>query len=109
VCLEETVTAYFVIDLNIPDPQKPREYEAAAGPVLTRYGARVLTRATAGDCDVIEGDRRPRRLVIEEFADRQTIHDRYNDQDNKPLIKMCRAASSARALAVDGIRRPARR
>lgn len=28
------MTAYFVIDLNVPDPQKLAEYETAAGPLL---------------------------------------------------------------------------
>ncbi len=41
------MTAYFIIDLNIPDLQKLAEYETAASPLLAKHGAKVFTRATA--------------------------------------------------------------
>lgn len=98
------MTAYFVIDLNIPDPQKLAEYETAAGPLLKKHGAKVLTRATADDYDVIEGDWRPRRLVILEYPSLDAIHQFYNDPEFQPAKKARQAVPGAvaNAIAVEG-------
>jgi uncharacterized protein (DUF1330 family) len=32
------MTACFVIDLTVPDPQKLKEYETAANPLLRKHG-----------------------------------------------------------------------
>lgn len=98
------MTAYFVIDLNIPDPQKLAEYEMAAGPLLKKHGAKVLTRATADDYDVIEGDWRPHRLVILEYPCLEAIHQFYNDPEFQPAKKARQAVPGAvaNAIAIEG-------
>lgn len=98
------MTAYFVIDLNVPDPQKLAEYETAAGPLLKKHGAKVLTRATADNYDVIEGDWRPRRLVILEYPSIKAIHQFYNDPEFRPAKKSRQAVPGAvaNAIAVEG-------
>ncbi|GBQ96380.1 hypothetical protein AA23498_2626 [Acetobacter nitrogenifigens DSM 23921 = NBRC 105050] len=98
------MTAYFVIDLNIPDPQKLAEYEAAAGPLLEKHGAKVLTRATGDNYDVIEGDWRPRRLVILEYPTLEAIHQFYHDPEFQPAKKVRQAVPGAvaNAIAVEG-------
>jgi uncharacterized protein (DUF1330 family) len=98
------MTAYFVIDLNVPDPQKLAEYEAAANPLLKKHGARVLARATADDYDVIEGDWRPRRLVILEYPSLEAIHQFYHDPEFQPAKKARQAVPGAvaNAIAVEG-------
>ena len=85
------MTAYFVVDLTIPDPQKLKEYEAAANPLLKKHGARVLARAGTGDYDVIEGDWQPRRLVILEYPSLEAIHDFYNDPEFQPVKRVRQA------------------
>jgi len=99
------MTAYFVIDLNIPDPQKLAEYETAANPLLKKHGAKVLTRATADDYDVIEGDWRPRRMVIVEYPSLEAIHQFYNDPEFQPAKKARQAVPGAvaNAIAVEGV------
>jgi uncharacterized protein (DUF1330 family) len=98
------MTAYFIIDLNVPNPQKLAEYEAAANPLLKKHGAKVLTRATADDYDVIEGNWRPRRLVILEYPSLEAIHQFYNDPEFQPAKKARQAVRGAvaNAIAVEG-------
>ena len=98
------MTAYFVIELDVPDPQKLREYEAAANPLLKKHGARVLARAGTGDYDVIEGDWRPRRLVILEYPSIEAIHDFYSDPGFQSAKRARQAVpgSVAHAIAVEG-------
>ncbi|MDR3516883.1 MAG: DUF1330 domain-containing protein [Azospirillaceae bacterium] len=99
------MTAYFVIDLNVPDPQKLAEYEVAANPLLKKHGAKALTRAGADDYDVIEGDWRPRRLVILEYPSLEAIHQFYNDPEFQPAKKARQAVPGAvaNAIAVEGV------
>ncbi len=49
------MSAYFVIDLTIPDAAQLKLYEKLASPVLQKHGAEVFTRGAASDYDVIEG------------------------------------------------------
>ncbi len=98
------MTAYFIIDLSIPDPEKLAEYEKAAGPLLMKHGARVLTRATANEYDVVEGDWRPRRLVILEYPSLEAIHQFYHDPEFQPAKRARQAVPGAvaHAIAVEG-------
>ena len=98
------MTAYFVIDLNVPDPQKLEEYETAANPLLKKHGAKVLTRGAVDDYDVIEGAWRPSRLVILEYPSVEAIHQFYNDPEFQPAKKARQAVRGAvaNAIAVEG-------
>jgi uncharacterized protein (DUF1330 family) len=55
--------------------------------------------------DVIEGNWRPQRTLVEQFPSRRATRDMYDDPENQSLKIMRRSASSAKALAVDGYRR----
>ncbi len=98
------MAAFFVIDLNVPDPQKLAQYETAATPLLKKHGAKILTRAGAGDYDVIEGDWQPRRLVILEYPCLDAIHQFYNDPAFQPAKKARQnvPGAIANAIAVEG-------
>jgi len=37
------MTAYFVIDLDVPDREKLADVRTAANPLLKKHGAKVLT------------------------------------------------------------------
>lgn len=98
------MTAYFVIDLHIPEPKALQAYEAAANPLLKKHGAKVLTRAAPGDYELIEGDWRPSRMVILEYPNLRAIHQFYNDPEFQPAKQARQAVSGAiaNAIAVEG-------
>lgn len=98
------MTAYFVIDLHIPEPKALAAYEAAANPLLKKHGAKVLTRAAPSDYDVIEGDWRPSRLVILEYPSLRAIHQFYNDPEFQPAKRARQAVPGAiaNAIAIEG-------
>ncbi len=87
------MAAYFVIDLTVQDAQKLEQYE---------HDVLDLVRKHGGDYDVIEGSRRPDRLVVARYPSRQAISDFYNDPDYVPLKKLREEGSTAAALAVEG-------
>lgn len=55
--------AYWVAHVTVTDPDPYGEYAKAAGPVFEKFGARILARG--GRTEQLEGDGRPRNVVIE--------------------------------------------
>ena len=94
------MSAYFVIDLTVLDPDKLKQYEEGVMELVRRHGGEFLVRG--GDYDVIEGNWRPGRLVIARYPSRQAIRNFYDDPDYEPYKKLRTAGSMAAALAVEG-------
>ena len=57
--------AYLISTIEITDPAAYEEYRKLVAPVLQKYGGRFLARG--GKIDYLEGDWRPKRVVIVEF------------------------------------------
>lgn len=54
---------YWIVRVDIDDPDAYGAYVAANGPVFARHGARFVVRA--GRCETLEGTGRARNVVIE--------------------------------------------
>ena len=61
--MSETPKGYWVGHVTVEDPQAYQAYRAANAAAFAKYGARFLVRG--GAMEVVEGDLRPRTLVIE--------------------------------------------
>lgn len=61
------MSAYLVFDIDIHDRDAYQEYVRLAGPTVAQHGGRVLALSDA--VEPLEGDWRPKRVVIIEFAD----------------------------------------
>ena len=59
--------AYVIVETDVSDPEQYEQYKTAASAAVTAHGGRYLVRG--GEQDVLEGDWRPSRLVVLEFAD----------------------------------------
>ena len=94
------MSAYFVIDLTVTNPEKLKQYEQGVMDLVRKHGGEFIVRG--GDCDVIEGSWKPDRLVIARYPSRQAIHDFYNDPGYAPFRKLREEGSTADALAVEG-------
>jgi len=57
--------AYLISTIEITDPAGYEEYRKQVAPVLEKYGGRFLVRGGRIHC--IEGEWRPRRVVVVEF------------------------------------------
>jgi uncharacterized protein (DUF1330 family) len=60
---------YWIVDMEVADPEAYKAYIAANAAPFARYGARFLVRA--GRREVVEGASRSRQVVIE-FQDYET-------------------------------------
>jgi uncharacterized protein (DUF1330 family) len=59
------MTAYVIVDIEVTDPAGYEEYRKLAAPAVVAYGGRFLVRG--GTTTTLEGDWRPKRLVVLEF------------------------------------------
>ena len=80
------MAAYFIVDVDVKNPQAYEAYKQAAAASIAQYGGRYLVRG--GQHEVLEGDWRPTRLVVLEFptvdaAKRWYASDEYNQA--KPI------------------------
>ncbi|TKD22547.1 DUF1330 domain-containing protein [Rhodobacter capsulatus] len=61
--MNDTAKGYWVGHVTVDDPQAYQAYRAANAAAFAKYGARFLVRG--GAMEVVEGDLRPRTIVIE--------------------------------------------
>jgi uncharacterized protein (DUF1330 family) len=59
------MAAYFIVDVDVKNPQAYEAYKHAAAASIVQYGGRYLVRG--GKHEVLEGTWRPTRLVVLEF------------------------------------------
>jgi uncharacterized protein (DUF1330 family) len=101
--------AYFVIELDVTDGQKLAEYEREVTEHVLAAGGRFIVRGD--DYIPIEGDWKPKRIVIVEFESVEAIVRYYNSEPNQRL-KRTRVAGTggapAKAIAIAGLASAAR-
>ena len=59
------MAAYFIVDVDVKNPQAYETYKQGAAASIAQYGGRYLVRG--GKHEVLEGDWQPTRLVVLEF------------------------------------------
>ena len=94
------MSAYFVVELDMTNPDGMADYRAAVPATLTQYGGRFLTRG--GAAELIEGGPEPKRVVILEFADAAAFKRWYNSPEYQKILPGRLQNSSARAFVVEG-------
>jgi len=65
--LEIAVSAYVIVDMEVTDPVAIEEYRRLAGASVAAHGGRFAVRG--GRLDYLEGDWKPQRVIVLEFAD----------------------------------------
>ncbi len=94
------MTAYIVGDIEINDPEAYEEYRAKVPAVIAAHGGRYLVRG--GAVEALEGDWMPKRTVILEFPDMESLKAFWNAPDYLPLRAIRQKASSGRLVAIQG-------
>lgn len=93
--------AYLIVANEITDPSTYDEYRRQAVPLLSRYGGRVLVRG--GPISHLEGDWKPRRLVIIEFPSMDALQAWYHSPEYAPMRALRQAASTGSVVVADGV------
>jgi len=93
--------AYLISTIEITDPAGYEEYRKQVAPVLQKYGGRFLVRGGRIHC--IEGEWRPRRVVVVEFdsVEKAKAFDDAPEYSQAKAIRHRTAVSSV--IVVEGL------
>lgn len=94
------MAAYVMVQLEITDPEKFKEYAALVPPTIEKFGGRYVVRG--GEYEVLEGEWPQRRHVVLEFPSRAVARAWYDSEDYAPLKAMRFAASTGNAILIEG-------
>ncbi|WP_075995807.1 DUF1330 domain-containing protein [Salaquimonas pukyongi] len=95
------MSAYIVVRVDVTDAEKWKEYAAAAGPVVARFGGKYLARG--GEmADLENSEDEGKRVVVLQFADMETAKAWYNSDEYQAAKTLREGAGHARFTLVDG-------
>jgi uncharacterized protein (DUF1330 family) len=94
---------YWIVRVDIRDPEQYKQYVAANGKPLSKYGGRFLVRAAP--FENMEGTSRSRNAVIE-FPSYQAALDCYRSAEYQEAIKLRTPVSTADLIVIEGYEGP---
>ncbi|MFO1123715.1 MAG: DUF1330 domain-containing protein [Hyphomicrobiales bacterium] len=92
--------AYWIARVTVTDPDQYKHYAGAAPEAFKKYGATILARG--GTSHQMEGDGRPRNVVIE-FPSLQAALDCYNSPEYQSAKARRAGAGLADIVLVEGV------
>jgi uncharacterized protein (DUF1330 family) len=95
------VPAYLIVDNEITDPKTYDEYRRQVVPLIERFGGRLLVRG--GPLVHLEGDWKPRRLVLVEFPSMEALQAWYHSAEYAPMRALRQAASTGSVVIASGV------
>ena len=91
---------YWIVRVDIADPEKYKAYTDANGPPLKKYGARFLVRA--GRFENVEGASRTRNAVIE-FPSYKAAVDCWHSPEYQKILHLRVNNVISDLILVDGV------
>ena len=95
------MSAYFVVDMDVVDPDLFGRYRENVEPFIHKHGGEYLARG--GTVEVFEGDMDMHRVVLFRFPSRDAIRTFLADPEYQDLKQVRFASAITRAFAVDGL------
>jgi uncharacterized protein (DUF1330 family) len=93
--------AYIIVEIEIVDPTGYEEYKKLAGAIVEKYGGKYVVRG--GRTEVLEGDWRPKRIVILEFESVRRAKEWLNSEEYREPRKMRHRTAKTNMLVVEGV------
>src|SRR5438270_11535226 len=94
---------YWIVRVDIDDPEKYKKYIAANSAPLQKYRAKFLVRA--GQSQTVEGTARARNAVIE-FPSYQAALDCWHSPEYQEAMKFRTPVSTADLVIIEGYEGP---
>lgn len=93
--------AYLISNIEVTDPAVYEEYKKGVGATVAAYGGKSLVRP-GGTMEVLEGDWKPKRLVILEFPSAAQLKAWYNSPEYKPLLQIRLRSAKSSLVMIEG-------
>ena len=92
--------AYIIVEIEIFDPVGYEEYKKLAGATVEKYGGKYIVRG--GKTEVLEGNWKPKRIVILEFPTIDRAKEWLNCEEYREPRKMRHATAKTNMLVIEG-------
>ena len=92
--------AYVIADIDVHDAEAYREYVALVPGSIEPFGGRFVVRG--GEHETLEGEWRPRRLVVIEFPSAEHARRWYASEDYTAALAIRQRASTGSLILVEG-------
>jgi uncharacterized protein (DUF1330 family) len=93
--------AYVIAETDVHDAEQYERYRAAVPGTIAAAGGRFIARG--GEVVVLEGDWRPKRLVLLEFEDVDAARRWYESAEYREVRRLREGAASLHMVAVEGL------
>ncbi len=95
------MAAYLIAEVEVKDPETYEEYRRQVGSTIEKFDGRFIIRG--GATEVLEGQWKPRRLVVLEFPDMDTLKQWYDSDEYRGLKEIRQRVASSNVMAVQGV------
>jgi uncharacterized protein (DUF1330 family) len=95
------MSAYVIVEIEITDPVGYEEYKKHAGATVEKYGGKYIVRG--GKTEVLEGDWKPKRIVVLEFPTMERAKEWLNSDEYREPRKMRHRTARTHMLVIDGV------
>lgn len=92
---------YFVIDVNIKDPEGIKPYQAKVAETYAPYGGKRIV--AGGQVDVLEGNAPHGKIVIVQFDSMEQAHAWHESPAYQAIVGYRHAAAESHAYLVEGV------
>ncbi len=99
------MSAYVIGDINVTDPETYAKYADQVPASSGVFGCKYLVRGP-DKCEPAEGEWNPKRFVLAEYRDVDTIKAWYYSDEYKALTKLRQSASTGSLLVAEGVEPP---
>ena len=95
------MSAYVIVEIDILDPAGYGEYKKLAGATVEKYGGKYIVRG--GRTEVLEGNWRPKRIVVLQFESTQRAKEWLNCEEYHEPRKMRHRTAETKMILVEGV------
>jgi uncharacterized protein (DUF1330 family) len=92
---------YFIVDNEVTDSAGFEEYRKQVSMTVEKYGGRFLVRG--GQIQTLEGDWKPKRIVVTEFPSIEQARRWYDSEEYRPLKALRSRSARGSVVLVDGV------
>lgn len=98
------MAAYIVVEIDVKDPAVFEEYKKLSPATIKQYGGKYLARG--GATEVLEGEWKPKRLVILQFDSMDQARTWYNSPEYTHAKEFRQRSSEGRMVLIDCYQEP---
>ncbi|MEY2541990.1 MAG: hypothetical protein QOI22_1592 [Verrucomicrobiota bacterium] len=94
------MAAYVIVEIDVTDPVEYEEYKKQAGASVANHGGKYIVRG--GATETLEGDWKPKRIVVLEFESMQRAKEWLNCEEYREPRKIRHRTAKTNMILVEG-------